>query len=143
MPDPKQLTDDDWKRKLTPEQFHVLRERGTEYPGTGKYLHHDAEGNYSCAACGTVVFKSDEKYETDIYSLSGWPSFADAALLDDQESAVELRDDNAHGMRRTEVVCRTCGGHLGHLFPDGSSPSGMHFCINSAALEFDGVEVDE
>lgn len=127
-----QLSDDEWKAKLTPEQYHVLRERGTEAPGTGKYLNHDEQGNYTCAACGTVLFNSDTKYESTVPGLIGWPSFADPADSD----AVVLSDDNSMGMHRTEVTCKNCGGHLGHLFPDDSSPNGQHFCINSCALDF-------
>jgi peptide-methionine (R)-S-oxide reductase len=130
------MTDDDWKARLTPEQYHILRQRGTETPGTGTLLQNEDTGDYACAACGTVVFTSDQKYESTIPGLIGWPSFADAALLESQESAVELRDDNSLGMRRTEAVCRTCGSHLGHLFPDHTSPTGQHFCINSGALDF-------
>ncbi len=130
--DPKQLTDDEWRKKLTEEQYRVLRERGTEYPGTGKLLYNKQSGDYVCAGCGTHLFASDSKYESTIRGLEGWPSFAAAA----NNTAVELREDNAHGMHRTEVVCKTCGGHLGHVFPDDSSPTGVHYCINSAALDF-------
>jgi peptide-methionine (R)-S-oxide reductase len=130
------MTDGDWKQKLTPEQYHVLRERGTETPGSGVLLQNEATGDYTCAACGTVVFKSDEKYESTIPGLIGWPSFADAATLAGQDAAVELRDDSSMGMQRTEVICRTCGSHLGHLFPDDTSPTGQHYCINSVALDF-------
>jgi peptide-methionine (R)-S-oxide reductase len=127
-----QLTDDEWKQKLTPEQYHVLRQKGTEYPGTGALLHNNKNGDYNCAACGALLFKSDAKYTSDIPSLEGWPSFADAAAND----AVELKPDPSLGMTRTEVICKNCGGHLGHLFDDPSSPSNQHFCINSAALDF-------
>lgn len=126
------MDDDEWKDKLTPEQYHILREKGTEVPGTGKWLHNDETGDYTCAACGALLFKSDTKYDSDIPSLEGWPSFADVAKSD----AVELRDDNSLGMRRTEVICKNCGSHLGHLFPDDSSPTGQHYCINSVALDF-------
>ena len=127
------ISDDEWKKKLTPEQYHVLREKGTEYPGTGELLHNEATGEYRCAACNTVLFKSDTKYESTLPGLIGWPSFADSASND----AVELVDDNSLGMHRTEVICKTCGGHLGHFFPDESSPNGQHYCINSAALNFE------
>jgi peptide-methionine (R)-S-oxide reductase len=130
--DPSAMTDADWRQKLTPEQYHVLREAGTEYYGTGTLLHNDATGEYRCAACSALLFRSDHKYESRQMSLAGWPSFADAESND----AVELRDDNSAGMHRTEVICRVCGGHLGHLFPDDSSPTGQHYCINSAALDF-------
>ena len=133
---PTEMTDDDWKRRLTPEQYHVLRQKGTETPGTGQLLHNDATGEYTCAACGTVLFTSDQKYESTIPGLIGWPSFADAATLGDDNEAVELTDDTSYGMHRTEVLCRTCGSHLGHLFPDDSSPTGQHYCINSTALGF-------
>ena len=126
------LTEEEWKQKLTPEQYHVLREKGTEVPGTGKLLHNDDTGMYTCAACGTELFKSDAKYESNLPGLIGWPSFSDAANND----AVILQDDNAFGMHRTEVICKTCGGHLGHLFEDPSSPNGQHYCINSASLDF-------
>jgi peptide-methionine (R)-S-oxide reductase len=130
--DPQDMTDADWKEKLTPEQYHILREKGTEIPGTGKYLDTDESGDYTCAACGTVAFKSDSKYESTMPGLIGWPSFAEAA----EDGAVRLQDDNSMGMHRTEVVCATCGGHLGHLFDDPTSPNGKHYCINSAALDF-------
>ena len=128
-----QLSEDEWKAKLTPEQYHVLREKGTEAPGTGKYLYNDEHGVYHCAACGAELFKSDTKYESTVPGLVGWPSFSDAATSD----AVILSDDNSFGMHRTEVTCKNCGSHLGHLFPDDSSPNGKHFCINSAALDFE------
>jgi peptide-methionine (R)-S-oxide reductase len=128
-----QLTDDEWKAKLTPEQYHVLREKGTEAPGSGKYLYNDKQGAYRCAACGAQLFKSDSKYESTIPGLIGWPSFSEAASYE----ALVLSDDNSMGMHRTEVTCKNCGSHLGHLFPDDSSPNGQHFCINSAALDFE------
>ena len=128
-----QLSEDEWKAKLTPEQYHVLREKGTEAPGTGKYLYNDEHGVYHCAACGAELFKSDTKYESTVPGLVGWPSFSDAATSD----AVIISDDNSLGMHRTEVTCKNCGSHLGHLFPDDSSPNGKHFCINSAALDFE------
>jgi peptide-methionine (R)-S-oxide reductase len=130
--DPMNMTDEDWEKKLTPEQYHVLREKGTEIPGTGKYLETNENGDYTCAACGTVVFKSDTKYESTMPGLIGWPSFSDAA----DAGAVKLSDDSSLGMQRTEVTCATCGSHLGHLFDDPTSPNGKHYCINSAALDF-------
>lgn len=127
------MTDEDWKAKLTPEQYHILREKGTEAPGTGTLLHNDKTGDYVCAACGTVVFKSGSKYESSLPGLIGWPAFSEAAAND----AVELRPDDSLGMARTEVICTTCGSHLGHLFDDDpSSPTGQHYCINSGALDF-------
>lgn len=128
----KNKTDDEWKKKLTPEQYRVLREKGTEAPFTGKLLNHKGTGDYACAACGAVLFKSGSKYDSDIPGLAGWPSFADVAAGD----AVELKPDNSLFMRRTEVICKNCGGHLGHLFDDSSSPSGKHYCINSVCLDF-------
>jgi peptide-methionine (R)-S-oxide reductase len=126
------MADDEWKDKLTPEQYHVLREKGTEAPGSGKLLHNDKTGDYTCAACGTVLFKSDAKYDSDIPTLAGWPSFSEVAA----STKVELKDDDSLGMRRVEVICRTCGSHLGHVFDDSSSPTGKHYCINSVALDF-------
>jgi len=125
-------TEDEWETKLTPEQYRVLRQKGTETPGTGKYLYNDEHGVYYCAACGAELFKSDTKYESTIPGLAGWPSFSAAVSSD----ALVLSDDNSLGMQRTEVTCRNCGSHLGHLFPDESSPNGQHFCINSTALDF-------
>lgn len=130
------LTDEEWKQRLTPEQYRVLRQAGTEYPNTGTLLHNTDTGDYRCAACGTLLFASDQKYDSNEPGLAGWPSFAAAAALAEGGDAIELRDDNSHGMVRTEVVCKTCGGHLGHLFPDQSSPTGQHYCINSASLDF-------
>ena len=127
------MTDDEWKRRLTPEQYHVLREKGTELPGSGELLYNDADGMYRCAACKAPLFKSDSKYESTMPGLIGWPSFSEAA----SSKAIELKDDASHGMQRTEVVCANCGGHLGHLFPDDSSPNGQHYCINSLSLDFE------
>jgi peptide-methionine (R)-S-oxide reductase len=124
------VTDDDFKKKLTPEQYHVLREKGTEEPFTGKLLHEKRSGDFVCAACGAVVFKSDTKFD----SGSGWPSFYDPANTE----AVHLTEDTSLGMHRVEVTCANCGSHLGHVFNDApDQPTGMHFCINSAALDFD------
>ncbi|HSX16704.1 MAG TPA: peptide-methionine (R)-S-oxide reductase MsrB [Patescibacteria group bacterium] len=123
-----QLSDKEWEQKLTPEQFHVLREKGTEMPFTGKLLYNDAAGSYTCAACGNVLFDSKTKFETDC----GWPSFYDAI-----EGSVKINRDTSHGMIRDEVTCANCGGHLGHVFPDApDQPGGMRFCVNSAALQF-------
>jgi len=131
-----QLSDEEWRQKLTPEQYHVLREKGTELPGSGKLLHNKADGTYVCAACGTPLFKSDAKYDSTMPGLIGWPSFTGAVSRD----AIELVDDDSQGMHRTEVICKSCGGHLGHLFEDPLSPNGRHFCINSAALDFTAGE---
>jgi peptide-methionine (R)-S-oxide reductase len=127
-----ELSDEEWKKKLTPEQYRVLREGMTEYPGTGELLHNGRSGEYRCAACGQLLFMSDTKYESQLVGLEGWPSFADAANND----AVELKPDNSLGMARTEVICKNCGSHLGHIFDDPSSPSGQHYCINSVSLDF-------
>lgn len=131
--DVSNMTDADWKKKLTPEQYHILREKGTEVPGTGKYVNTNENGDYVCAACGQVLFKSGTKFESTMPGLVGWPAFSDAA----EEGAVKLQSDPSLGMERTEVVCGNCGSHLGHLFEnDPSSPNGMHYCINSGALDF-------
>jgi len=127
------ISEDEWKQKLTPEQYHVLREKGTEVPGTGDLLYNKEDGMYVCAACGQPLFSSETKYDSTTPGLIGWPSFSEAASND----AIELRDDNTLGMHRTEVVCKNCGGHLGHLFDDESSPNGKHFCINSVSLNFE------
>jgi peptide-methionine (R)-S-oxide reductase len=121
--------DDEWKAKLTPEQYRVLREKGTEAPFTGALLHNNENGDYVCVACGNVVFQSGTKFD----SGSGWPSFYDVANRD----AVKLVTDSSMGTQRVEVECAKCGGHLGHVFKDApDQPTGMRFCINSAALDF-------
>ncbi len=122
----------DWKKKLTPEQYKVLREKGTEAPGSGKYVDFYEDGMYHCVACNQPLFSSDTKYESTMPGLVGWPAFSDMASND----ALKLEDDNSLGMRRTEVTCANCGSHLGHLFLDDSSPNGQHYCINSVCLEF-------
>ena len=122
-------TDEEWRRELTPEQYRVLREKGTEPPGTGEYEHTDEPGVYRCAGCGSELFHSDTKY----HSGSGWPSFYAPA----SHEAVETEEDNSFFMRRTEVLCASCGGHLGHVFPDGPEPTGLRYCINSCALDFE------
>jgi peptide-methionine (R)-S-oxide reductase len=121
--------EDEWKEKLTPEQYAVLREKGTDAPFSGKLVNNHDTGDYVCAACGTTLFDSKTKFE----SGSGWPSFYDSAHSD----AVKLIVDNSHGIQRTEVTCATCGGHLGHLFNDAyDQPTGNRFCINSTSLDF-------
>jgi peptide-methionine (R)-S-oxide reductase len=130
------LSEDEWKKRLTPEQYRVLRQKDTEMPGTGALLHNNTTGDYTCAACGAQLFHSDSKYESVAPGLIGWPSFADPADND----AVELRPDDSLGMERTEVICKNCGGHLGHLFEEKESPSGKHYCINSCALGFQPKE---
>lgn len=126
------LSEDEWKQKLTPEQYYVLREKGTEAPFSGELLENKETGEYACAACGNVVFTSKGKYESHTPGLEGWPSFAEIA----NNNAVELVPDISLGMHRIEVVCKVCGSHLGHVFDDADSPSGKHYCINSRALAF-------
>jgi len=121
-------TEEVWKKTLTPEQYHILREKGTEYAFTGKYWNLKADGTYVCAGCGQELFTSDTKFD----SGCGWPSFYDVIGT----GKVEAREDLSHGMRRTEVVCSRCGGHLGHVFEDGPKPTGQRYCINSASLQF-------
>ncbi len=124
-----QLTDEQWRKKLTAEQYRVLREKGTEAPFTGELLHNKATGMYVCAACGVELFASGTKFD----SGSGWPSFYDVAT----KGAVKLTEDTGAGMTRVEVTCANCGGHLGHVFPDApQTPTGQRFCINSCALGF-------
>ncbi|MCW2928358.1 MAG: msrB [Thermoleophilia bacterium] len=118
----------EWRELLSPEQYAVLREQGTERLGTGALLHEHRDGTFTCAGCGTELFKSTTKFE----SGSGWPSFTDPANTEH----VRLIEDTSHGMRRTEVRCAACDGHLGHVFPDGPGQSGERYCINSCALEF-------
>lgn len=123
----KESGEDKWKKKLTPEQYEVLRMKGTEKPFTGKLLNNKEKGDYVCAACGNMLFSSDTKFE----SGTGWPSFTDPK----NKENVELIQDNSHGMSRTEVICKKCGGHLGHVFDDG--PAGKkRYCINSCSLNF-------
>lgn len=127
------MTNDPYKDKLDPEAYAVLREGGTERAFTGKYYDHNEDGMYHCGACGVALFSSTSKYHSDAPGLAGWPSFNDPV---DREN-VELREDNSFGMRRTEVVCKHCGSHLGHVFDEAESKTGKHYCINSCALNFE------
>ena len=130
MSEKVELSEEEWRAKLTPEQYHILREAGTERAFTGKYDKHYDAGEYMCAGCGTRLFDSDAKYN----SGCGWPAFTKPAEAD----TIEERRDISHGMIRTEVLCANCGGHLGHVFPDGPpEEDGMRYCINSASLDFD------
>ena len=127
--DMKTKPDEYWEKKLTPEQYRIMRQKGTDAPFTGQYEHNDTAGMYACAACGQVLFSSDTKFD----SGSGWPSFYDVA----QTGTVELRDDKSFGMVRTEALCSNCGAHLGHVFPDGpADKTGRRYCINSTSLKF-------
>lgn len=122
-------TEEEWRRELTPEQYRVLRESGTEPPFSHEYAIHKSDGVYRCAACGSELFDSKAKFD----SGTGWPSFTEPAVSE----AVELRPDHSHGMVRTEVVCRTCGSHLGHVFDDGPGPTGQRYCINGVCLRLE------
>jgi peptide-methionine (R)-S-oxide reductase len=137
MADRVRRTDEEWRELLTAEQYRVMREKGTETPGTGKYYHHAGKGVYVCSACGNELFSSDAKFE----SGTGWPSFWAAAAAD----CVETEPDESGGRKRTEVHCARCGGHLGHLFSDGPDPTGMRYCVNSVSLGFreDGAEEEQ
>jgi peptide-methionine (R)-S-oxide reductase len=124
-----QKTEEDWKKELTPEQYHILREKGTERAFTGEYAHTKDPGTYKCAACGQELFSSDTKYD----SGSGWPSFYEPM----EKDKIDEHTDSTFGMRRVEVTCSNCGSHLGHVFPDGPRPTGMRYCINSCSLKLD------
>ncbi|HLK57826.1 MAG TPA: peptide-methionine (R)-S-oxide reductase MsrB [Chthonomonadaceae bacterium] len=121
-------SEQEWRENLTPEQYHILRQKGTERAFTGKYWNLKEDGTYLCAGCGEELFTSETKFD----SHCGWPSFWDAA---DPEK-IEYKEDNSHGMHRVEVLCKRCGGHLGHIFNDGPAPTGQRYCINSASLAF-------
>ncbi len=124
-----ELSDDEWRRRLTPERFAVLRQAATEPAWSGELVHVDGEGTFTCAGCGAVLFTTDDKFE----SGSGWPSFTRAVA----EGTIDEHEDHSFGMRRTEITCARCGGHLGHVFPDGPAPTGLRYCVNSLALEYE------
>jgi peptide-methionine (R)-S-oxide reductase len=129
MSDPSSLSEDEWRERLAPEQFEILRKKGTERAFTGKYCNTKTPGTYRCAGCGAELFHSQAKFD----SGSGWPSFTEPI----KDANVAESHDASHGMIRVEVVCSRCGGHLGHVFDDGPSPNGLRYCINSASIELD------
>ncbi|MBV9196298.1 MAG: peptide-methionine (R)-S-oxide reductase MsrB [Solirubrobacterales bacterium] len=124
-----ELSEEQWRERLTPDQYDILRRHGTERPFTGQYVNVKDDGVYRCAGCGAELFNSETKFE----SGTGWPSFYEPAVAEN----IELRDDSSFGMHRTEVLCRRCGGHLGHVFEDGPRPTGLRYCINSCALDLE------
>ncbi|MDJ0835502.1 MAG: peptide-methionine (R)-S-oxide reductase MsrB [Acidobacteriota bacterium] len=123
------LSEEEWRKRLTPEEFRILRQKGTEYAWTGEYNKFKKKGVFNCAGCGNPLFSSESKYD----SGSGWPSYWKPL----NEEAVVTEADYSHGMTRTEVLCAKCGGHLGHVFPDGPRPTGQRYCINSLSLDFE------
>ena len=127
------LSEQEWKEKLTPEEYHILREKGTERPFTGEYDKFYEDGTYKCAGCGTELFSSSSKYD----SGCGWPAFYEAL-----PEKIEESEDNSFGMKRIEITCENCGGHLGHVFNDGPQPSGLRYCVNSISLDFDSGDDD-
>ncbi|MGE3341014.1 MAG: peptide-methionine (R)-S-oxide reductase MsrB [Candidatus Altimarinota bacterium] len=129
MDDSVQKSDDQWQQELTPDQYRVMRMKGTEAPFTGEYVHTKTDGTYKCAGCGADLFDSDTKFD----SGTGWPSFSDMKNTEN----IELKPDTSHGMVRTEVLCKRCGAHLGHVFDDGPSETGKRYCINSCSLKLD------
>ena len=133
--DPKNKTDKEWKESLSPETYNILRKKGTDPPGTGKYYHHDERGNYYCAGCGNLLFESKTKYD----SGSGWPSFWAPA----EQDALSEKNDFSLFMKRIEIKCSKCEGHLGHVFEDGPKPTGLRYCINSSALHFKNISNKE
>jgi peptide-methionine (R)-S-oxide reductase len=134
LPAKVRKSEEEWRSELTPEQYRILREKGTERPWTGEYASTKDPGVYRCAGCGAELFRSATKFE----SGTGWPSFYEPA----DPEAVETEEDRSWLMRRTEVLCATCGGHLGHVFPDGPRPTGLRYCINSCALQLDPEAAD-
>ena len=124
-------TDEEWKQELSAQEFYILRQKGTERPHTGEYNLHFEKGTYKCAGCGTQLFESNSKFETSC----GWPSFDEAI-----EGTVEYQKDTSHGMVRTEILCATCGGHLGHVFNDGPTDTGQRYCVNSLSIDFESAE---
>ena len=128
MKDKLKRSEEEWKCILSPKEYKILRQKGTEPAFTGKYVDNKKKGKYVCAGCGEELFKSDSKYD----SGSGWPSFWEPV----SKQSIEEKDDNSHGMRRTEILCSRCGGHLGHVFDDGPRPTGLRYCVNSASIKF-------
>ncbi len=134
--EPHEKTDEDWRRELSPEEYEVLREQGTEAPFSGKFLNHNEKGVYKCKACGATLFTSTAKQDSSKVDpgLQGWPSFSDPAVAEN----IGTRPDDMYGMRRTEVYCKKCGGHLGHIFEEKiEGQSQKHYCVNSVCLEFE------